>query len=317
MAGFMTTNTDNLTRANIWTQEMKDTLQAQLMARNYVRMIPFTEGSSTLNIPSVGTFEVSDYTEGQPVKYTDVATGNFTFQPNKYKQTGTYISRKAQQDLFYASQLTSWFVPGQMRALAEQMESDILSVIPNGQTASNVNAINGANHRWVGSGTNETIDVKDFALALNSLQMANVPTENLVAIVHPSVEYKLNTMTNLTNVSNNPMWEGIITSGFRNGMRFIRNIYGFDVYVSMFLQTGVAETIGALTTTTAAANLFFSATPGMTMPIIGAVVQEPRVDTEFNKDYQRDEYVVTCRYDFAHFRPENSVVVLTDTDQVS
>lgn len=316
MAGFMTSNTDYLNRANIWTQEMKDTLHADMIgAQKYVRMLDFPEGD-TLNIPSLGTFEVNDYAEGQPVKYTDMATGNFTFSVNKYKQTGTYISRKAQQDLFYASQLVSSFVPEQMRALEEKMESDVLAVGPDAQTASSLNAINGASHRWIGSGTSETIDIKDFALALNSLQMANVPMTNLVAIVHPSVEYKFNTLTNLVNVSNNPMWEGIVTTGFRTGMRFIKNIYGFDVYVSMFLEDGISETINGVTASTGVANLFFSAAPNV-LPFVGAIRQAPRVDSEFNKDYQRDEFVVTCRYDFKLFRPENLVVVITDTDQVS
>lgn len=315
--GVMVSNTDNLTRANIWTQEMKDTLHAQTMARKYVRWIDLPEGSSTLNIPSIGTFEVSDYAEGQPVKYSDIATGNFTFTPSKYKQTGTYISRKAQQDLFYASQLVASFVPGQMRALDEQMESDILKVIPDGQTASNLNAINGANHRWVGSGTNETMDIKDFALARYSLDQANVPRTNRIAIVDPSVEYALSTLPNITNMSYNPMWEGIVTTGLTTGMSFIRNIYGFDVYVSMFLESGISETINSVTASAGVANLFFSATPGTTMPIIGAIVQQPRVDTDFNKDYQRDEYVVTSRYGLGFFREENAVVVITDTDQVS
>src|SRR4051812_22362322 len=99
MAGLLTSNTDNLTRSNIWTQELKDTFLADLMGQKYVRMLDFPDGD-TLNIPSIGTFEVSDYAEGQPVQYRSMDTGNFTFSINKYKQTGTYISRKAQQDLF-------------------------------------------------------------------------------------------------------------------------------------------------------------------------------------------------------------------------
>lgn len=320
MAGFMSTNTDNLTRSNIWTQELKDTLQADLQAQKYVRMIDFPDGD-TLNIPSIGTFEINDYVEGAPVKYTAMDTGNFTFTINKYKQTGTYITRQAQQDLFYASQLVSSFVPKQMRALAEQMESDVLKVgTPDGtggQTTADLNTINGANHRWVGSGTNETIDVKDFALAANALDMANVPRTNRVAIVHPSVEYKLNTLTNLVNVSNNPMFEGIVTSGFRTGLRFSRSIYGFDVYVSMFLHENTAsETINSVTAAAGVNNLFFSAAPDV-LPFVGAVRQAPRVDTEFNKDFQRDEFVVTCRYGHKLFRPENLVIVVTDTDQVA
>jgi hypothetical protein len=317
---FLSTNTDYLTRTNLWSQELKDTFEADLLGQKYCRMISFPEGD-TLNIPSIGQFEVQDYAEGMPTRYTAMDTGNFTFTINEYKQVGTYISRKARQDLFYASQLVSSFVPKMSRALAEQMEADVLAIGPDGQTASNGNSINGAYHRWVGSGTSETIDVKDFALALNSLQMANVPMTNLVAIVHPSVEYKLNTLTNITNVSNNPMWEGIITTGHRTGMRFVKNIYGFDVYVSQFLKTSVNETItgpgGARTSAAGVANLFFSAAGGDASPFIGAVRQAPIVDHEFNKDMQRDEWVVTCRYGYKLYRPENLVVVITDTDQVS
>jgi hypothetical protein len=316
MAGFLTSNTDHLTRGDVWTAEMKDIYYADLMAQKYVRMLDFPDGD-TMHIPSLGQFQVSDYVEGQAVKYNAMDTGDFEFSVNKYKQTGTYISRKAQQDLFYASQLVSSFVPKQMRAIAEQMETDVLAVGPNAQTPSDTNAINGAAHRWIGSGTNETIDVKDFALALNSLQMANVPMTNLVAIVHPSVEYKLNTLTNIVNVSNNPMWEGIVTSGFRTGMRFIKNIYGFDVYVSMFLKTGLTDTIGGRTAGAGVANLFFHASNGTESPFVGAVRQAPKVDSKFNMDYQRDEYVVTCRYDYAVFRPEGYVTVITDTDQVA
>lgn len=319
MAGFSVTNTDYLLRTNLWSRELKDTFDFDLMGQKYVRMIE-NPGSGTLNIPSIGQFEVSDYAENMQARFTGMDTGNFTFTINEYKQVGTYITRKAKQDLFYAQQLVSSFVPKMSRALAEQMERDVLAIGPDGQTASNANQINGADHRWIGSGTSETIDVKDFALALNSLQMAGVPMTNLVAIVHPSVEYKLNTLTNITNVSNNPQWEGIIASGHRTGMRFIKNIYGFDVYVSQFLKTSVNESItgvgGARTSAAGVANLFFSATPGDTLPFVGAVAQAPIVDSKFNQDFQRDEFIVTCRYGYKLYRPENLCVVITDTDQV-
>ena len=40
----------------------------------------------------------------------------------------------------------------------------------------------------------------------------------LIAIVDPSVEYELNTLTNIVNMSNNPRWEGIVESGIGSGM---------------------------------------------------------------------------------------------------
>lgn len=136
---------------------------------------------------------------------------------------------------------------------------------------------------------------------------------NLVAIVDPSVEYTLNTLSNLTNVSNNPRWEGVITTGLASGMKFVKNIYGFDVYTSNYLADA-NETI-TLTTAAGKANMFFSAA-GDVLPFVGAWRQMPKVDSEYNKDMQRDEYVTTARYGVKLFRPENLVCVLTDTDQV-
>lgn len=214
------------------------------------------------------------------------------------------------------SRLVSSFVPKMNRALQAAMEAKILSVGPDAQTAASTNAINGASHRWIGQGTNETIAPQDFAKALYALQKANVPLTNLVAIVDPSVEYALNTLSNLVNVSNNPRWEGIISSGISSGMRFIKNIYGFDVYTSQFLKVNTqSEQIGSPTAAAGVNNLFFSAASDA-LPIVGAIRQAPKVDSEFNKDLQREEYVVTCRYAYKLYRPENMVVVVTDTDQV-
>lgn len=213
--------------------------------------------------------------------------------------------------------LVSSFVPKQNRAIQAAMETKILNVGPLAQTAANTNTINGAAHRWIGQGTSETMVPQDFAKALFALQKSNVPMTNLVAIVDPSVEYALNTMTNLVNVSNNPRWEGVIASGLSSGMRFIKNIYGFDVYTSQFLHKNTAtENIGTPTTAVGAANnLFFSAAPDA-KPIVGAIRQSPKVDSEYNKDLQREEYVTTARYAFKLYRPENMVVVVTDVDAV-
>lgn len=274
----------------------------------------FPDGD-TLNIPSIGQAEVLDYDEGQSVRYTAMDTGNFTFSINKYKSSATYITEKMKQDSFYMSRLVSSFVPKQARAIAKGMEVDILALGPAAQTSGNVNAINGASHRWVASGTNEVIAPQDFAKALYALQKANVPMTNLVAIVDPSVQYALSTLSNITNVSNNPKWEGVIRDGLSTGTKFIMNVYGFDVYVSQNLPTGLNETIGGVTSAAGVGNLFFSAAPDV-LPFVGNVRQAPKVDSEFNKDLQREEYVTTCRYGFKLYRPENMVVVISDTDQV-
>jgi hypothetical protein len=260
--------------------------------------------------------ESLDYTEDTAVQYTSMDTGNFTFTIDQYKSSATYITNKHKQDSYYMSELVSSFVPKQSRALLEAMETKVLAVGPASQTAADVNAINGANHRFVGSGTNETMTITDFARAKYALRKANVPMTNLVAIIDPSVEYELSTQTNLVNVSNNPQFEGIVRDGISTGMKFFMNIYGFDVYVSDFLHTNTAsEVIGGVTAAAGVNNLFFSAAPDV-MPFVGNIRQPAKVDSDYNKDFQRDEYVTTCRYGFKLFRPENLVVCLTDTDDV-
>ena len=315
MSGFSTSSNEHLIRSNLWSNQIKEVLLDELFASKYVDMITDFPDGDTLNIPSIGQAEVNDYSEGQAVRYTGLDTGNFTFTINKYKSSATFITEKMKQDSFYMSRLVASFVPKQHRAIAKAMEVDILDLAPSAQTSGSTNAINGASHRFIGGGTSEVIALGDFAKARYALQKANVPMTNLVAIVDPSVEYTLSTLTNLVNVSNNPRWEGIVSSGISTGMKFIYNIYGFDVYVSQNLKTGVNETIGGVTSGAGVANLFFSAAPDI-LPFVGSIRQAPKVDSEYNKDMQREEYVTTCRYGFKLYRPENMVVVITDTDQV-
>ena len=316
MAGFSTTSNDHLIRSNLWSADLKMVLEDELMGTKYVKMITDFPDGDTFNIPSIGQAEVFDYTENAGIKYSAMDTGNFTFTVNKYKQSGTWISEKMKQDSYVMGELVSSFVPKQRRAIMKAMEADILAIGPDGQTLSNVNAINGANHRYVGGGVGEAIAVSDFAKAKYALAKANVPMTDLVAIVDPSLEYTLSTLTNLVNVSNNPRWEGIVRDGYSTGMKFINNIYGFDVYVSQNLKVNTAsETIGALTAAAGVNNLFFSATADV-LPFVGLIRQPPKVDSKYNMDYQREEYATTCRYGFKLFRPENLVVVVTDTDIV-
>jgi hypothetical protein len=104
-------------------------------------------------------------------------------------------------------------------------------------------------------------------------------------------------------------------------MRFIANIYGFDVYTSNMLPvvdatTGLLQADGTAGADLSAgsgigvANLFFSSDPA-TNPFVGAWRQMPEVDYEYNKDYQRHEYVTSSRYGVKLYRPEGLVTVVT------
>lgn len=313
MAGMNSTNTEHLRRAEVWSGQLKDILEDELMAKGYVNWMSEFPDGDTFTVPSIGQAVVRNYAEGSSIQYDALATGEFQFSISEYLSSATYITNKAKQDGFYMNQLVAEFVPSQARAINEHVERSILG-LQSQQTASNENLINGAAHRFVASGTNETMALADFAKALYALKKANVPDVNLIAIVDPSVEYAINTLTNIVSVSNNPRWEGVIESSMASGMRFLKNIYGFDVYTSNYLADA-NETIDGKTTAAGKANLFFSAAPGV-LPFIGAWRQMPTVESEYNKDEQREEYVTTARYGVKLYRPENLVVVLSDTDQV-
>lgn len=308
-----TQNVSHLTRSEVWSSQLKDILEDDLMATTYVNWLSEFPDGDTFNIPSIGQAQVEDYTENDDITYAPLDTGEFQFSITEYLASGIYITEKAKQDMYYMNQLVSQFVPKQERAIMEDVEATILG-LQSQQTASALNNINGAPHRFVASGTNEVFTTADFAKARYSLKKANVPDTNLVAIVDPSVEYTLNTLTDLANVSNNPRWEGIVSEGIATGMRFVRNVYGFDVYCSNNLADA-NETINGVTTAAGKANLFFSAASDV-LPFVGAWRQMPKVDSEFNKNKQRDEYVITARYGVKLYRPENLVTILSDTDQV-
>ncbi len=322
MSGMTTANMSQLTRSELWSSELKDILRDEMQAQKYVRMLDGFPDGDVFTIPSIGQLQVDNYEEDTDVLFRPMDTGEFQFSITEYLSSATYITNKAKQDAFYADQLISAFVPEQERAIMAHFERTTLATPEVGVAANSQELIDGIQHRWAGSATGSFISITDFARARYALKKLNVPDTNLVAIVDPSTEYTLNTLTNLVSVSDNPRWEGIISDGIATGMKFVKNIYGFDVYTSNYLKTA---TDNALTNAAASpanqdfstvngkVNLFFSASSNV-MPFVGAWRQQPKVDFEYNKNKQRDEYVTTARYGVKLYRPENMVRVVTKTN---
>ena len=312
-----TSNTSFLQRAQVYSSELKDILREEMMAQRYVRMLDGFPDGNTFNIPSIGQAQVDNYTEDSAVTYRPLDTGNFTFTVDKYLSSATYMTKKAEQDLFYSSELMSRFVPEQERAIMEHFETTTLAAPESGVSANSNETINGISMRVGSTGTGEVITLKEFAYARYALKKQNVPDSNLVAIVDPSVEYTLNTLSNIVNVSNNPRFEGLVRDGIATGMRFVANVYGFDVYCSNFLPDATDNALPDLaganqdySSTNGKVNLFFSADQSVN-PFVGAFRQQPNVDYDYNKDFQRHEFVTTARYGVKLYRPENMVRVVT------
>ncbi len=319
-----TTSAATLIRSDVWSNEIKEVLQDELMGMGYVQWIDFPDGT-TWHIPSVGEATIRDYVEDNAIAYDALDTGEFTLTVTQYKSSGLYITKKMRQDSMYAARLEASFVPKQTRAFQEVLETDILALgaagASGGQTAASLNTINGAAHRFVASGTNQAFALKDLAKVVYALKKANAGGR-IIGIVDPSVEYQLNTLTGVTDVSNNPRWEGVLADGLVSDMKFVKSIYGVDLYVSNYLpaagagQTG-AETIDSVAiSASGVCNIFFSVSDPKNLPFIGAWRQQPEVEGEYNKDYQREEYILTARYGLKVYRPENLVVVVSDSSRI-
>ena len=313
-----TANSTLLTRTDIWSTELKEILRDEMQAQRYVRMLEGFPDGNTFHIPSIGQAQVDNYAEDTAVTYRPLDTGEFTFSVDKYLSSATYMTKKAEQDVFYSAELMSRFVPEQERAIMEHFESTTMAAAEAGVAANSAEAIDSIAHRIAG-GNAGVIELEDFAYARYALKKANVPDQAMVAIVDPSVEFQLNTLTNIVGVANNPMFEGLVRDGIATGMRFVANVYGFDVYTSNYLADATDDDLNERDGTTGQdfssvngkVNLFFSASPTVN-PFVGAWRQEPEVDYEYNKDFQRHEFVTTGRYGVKLYRPENMVRVVTN-----
>lgn len=316
MSGMTTGNSTLLTRAEIWSSELKEVLQDDLIGMTYVDIITDFPDGLQWTMPSIGDVQVDDYVEDQAVNYRPLDTGEWTFTIDEYLSSATYITKKNEQDMYYMNQLVSSFVPNQRRAIMEHFEATMFGKPEALYTANQQGAINGAYHRLSGGNLGK-IELADFAYANYALDKANVPAASRVAIVDPSVAFTFETLSNLVSVSNNPMWEGIVADGISTGMKFVKNVYGFDVYTSNRLpdvaDSALPERDGTTTNdfsvTNGKANYFFSAERSV-LPWKAAWRQEPTVDMEWNKDYQRTEFVTTARYGVKMFRPENMVTIV-------
>lgn len=324
MASITTATTfDDLTIKEVWSAQLKTMLRDSLQGTKWASQITGFPNGDEFSVPSIGDTVAMDYRENEAVKYLPRDTGKWTFRITEYLQSGTSISKKAMQDTFYAQQLIASFAPDQHRAIMKHFETNLLSVSEREVAANSGERINTYNHRIAGGGGSGMLDLEDFAYAKLALDNANVPMSNMIAIVPPEVEYQINTLTPIVSLSDNPRWEGIIeTSMNPTGMKFIKNIYGFDVYTSHYLpsmtdsalddRAGTDVNLGAAGVNAKAALFFSAASPDL-LPFKYAWRQEPELDSKYEQDFQEYRYVTTARYGTGLWRPENLVTVGVST----
>jgi hypothetical protein len=304
---------EHLVRTELWSAQLKDVLLDQLMGTKYLRMLNGFPDGNQFTIPSIGELPMRETSENDPVVYDTMDTGEFTFQIDRYVEAATFITDRAKQDSFYANQLIAMFPQKMRRALEENMESSVLTLV-NQQTLSNLNSINGAPHRFVASGnSNTTLNLDNFAQAKYALDKANA-TGARIAIIDPSQEFELNKLVGAQAFVNNPQFGGMVNGGFVNsttGMRFSRSIFGFDIYCSNYLPTTTESAINSINVPASPVVNIFMSVGGDETPFVGAYRQMPRVEYERNKDLRRDEYVMNARFGLKLYRPECIVGIIS------
>lgn len=308
---------DHLERSQVWSTMIKKSLEDDLDAQKWVNWLTEFPDGAQFNISSVGDFVIDEMQEGIPLASRRPDTGQFQFVINNSVGNKAAYTDEFMEDDFLAPQVVNATPVKMKRALDEYIETNILA-LQSEQAAGN-NTINGHHHRYAGGGdASGRIALQDFAYAKLSLKKSNVPQSNMIAIVDPSVGYQLETLTNLVNVSSNPQWEGIVASGMTSGMRFIKNVYGFDVYESNYLAD-VSETITqkdastSVTLTGGKANLFFSAADKEILPFMGAWRRMPSLESWRDHDKRTEYHQLTARFGTKLYRPENLITVLSNS----
>ena len=317
MASFMDATNQNMIRTQVFSSDITSLLLADLNAMSFVRTLNDFPDGFNFNLPIVGEAEIATFNEGQALKYQQMDTGNFQFNFTDYVYSANSMTEKFKRDSWLSPQILALFPQRQHRAIMEYYETRVFQVGNNGQTASSLNTINGASHRWVASGATPALSFQDFAKVRYALTKANVNLKNPVAVVDPSTAYTLETQANVTNLMS-PMgqWGSITTQGITSGFKYRFNVYGFDIYESNFLPSNISETINSVAVTNGVSNFFFDATPGDTLPWVGAWRQMPTVQSKFDMDLQQWDYVTICEFGLGFFREQNFCTVLTSKSAV-
>lgn len=319
----LTTNTTAFIEAQQYSQFILENLHDYLLPEGLMRDVSDFGSGTTLNIKTVGTVTLQDAAEDTPLIFNPIDTGTITLSITDYIGDAWRVSDNLREDGSQVDTLMALRALESTRALGENHESRFLSVANAAQTAAAVNLVNARPHRWIGGGsgiTTRVMSMSDIIAMKLSFDKANVPAAGRIAIVDPIVEATLNSLTNLVNVSNNPMFEGMVTEGFARDHKFIRNIFGFDFYTSNFLPVKTAtEAINAstygLANTTAAvgdvANIFMCVADDSTKPIMHAWRRQPQTEGWRDPEGRGDKFQVTSRFGFGAQRVDTLGVILT------
>jgi len=307
----------HLKRNEVFTSQIKEMFQDQTFMQGMVRQINDFGDGDNYRISSLGELVIDQMSESVSLPERRMDTGQFVFNINEHVGLKVSFTDKFLEDDFLASAAVSSAPRKMKRAFDEYYETQVLK-LHRVQTNDDPNIINGSHHRIVASGTSKTISQNDFAFARYALQKAKVPLSGLVAVVDPSFEFNTNINATLSANVDGPRWnaqDGTSIAG--DGVRFLNNIFGFDVYVSDYLDTATAAETALDEydgTNTGSAigdkfNLFFCMGEEDAKPFIGAWRRMPRIVSWRDEDVETEYHQFSARFGLNLYRPESLVTI--------
>ena len=314
----LTTNTAPFIHAEQYSAFVLRNLHDGLLPSGFYRDVSDFGKGTTLNIKSVGERQVQEVEEDTPLIYSPIDTNTITLTINNYVGDAFYVTDDLKEDGDQVEQLMAMSAMETTRAIQERFETTWTTALNGAQTAADLNTVNGRAHRFVASGTNQTIELQDFIDMKLAFDKAEVPQSGRVCLVDPIVEATLLSKFNATyNVDANPRFQGAMENNFTAEHKFVMNLFGWDIFTSTRLPTVASETINAVSVTGGVANIFMSVLDDNTRPGMVAWRRQPKTESERNKDRQRDELITTARWGVGVQRADTLGVVLTSATATS
>lgn len=326
MSSQATNNSSHFIEAQQYSQFILENLHDGLLPGQFYRNVSDFPAGTTLNIKTIGTVTLQEAAEDTDLAYNPIDTGSVTLSITDYVGDAWSVTDVLRQDGAQIEQLMAMRGQESTRALQEYFESRFLATLDAGQTSGNVNVINGRPHRWVAGGaaaTNRLMTQDDIIAMKIAFDKANVPQAGRIAIVDPLVEATLNKLAVVTSsrsLDYNPKWQEILEQGFGREHTFMFNLFGFSFFTSNRLHTEVsAETLDAssyglandATEAGDKANIFMCVADDSCKPGMVAWRQQPKVESERNKDKGRDEFVTRARFGMGVQRLDTLGVIYT------
>ena len=311
----LSTNTRAFVEAEQYSSFILLNLHDGLLPESFYRNVTDFGSGDTLHIKTVGSVTIQEAAEDTPLVYNPIETGEITMSITDYVGDAWYVTDDLREDGTDIDRLMAERSAESTRALQENFETRFFEVCEASQTDADANLVNGFAHRIssaVATTGHENTFSLDHLIAMRlAFQKANVPDEGNVFICDGTVEATLNGLVTITH-DVSPFGQKILEEGMSRGMRFIMNLFGWNIITSNRLAQGTFSD-GTTSITNGVANVFMNVLDDQTKPIMQAWRRMPKAEGERNKDRARDEFLTRSRYGFGTQRLDTLGILVTDS----